>query len=115
MAYDEHLADRVRAVIGPERGLSEKQMFGGLAFLVNGNMSVAVSREGGLLLHVDTADTAALLAKPFAKPMVMRGRSMSGWLRVDAEGVRTAAQLRRWVERSVGHARSLPPKRKARR
>ena len=91
-------------------GVREQKMFGGLAFLVGGHMAVAASREGGVLLSVDRADTAALLGKPHTRPMVMRGRQMAGWLRVDPEGVRTKRQLAPWVRRGVDHVRSLPPK-----
>jgi len=111
MAYDEELAQRVRELIAPERGVTEKKMFGGLAFLIGGNMSVAVSGQGGLLLRCDPSETDALVGKPHAAPAVMRGREMDGWLRVAAEGVRSKAQLERWVARGVGYARSLPPKR----
>jgi TfoX/Sxy family transcriptional regulator of competence genes len=111
MAYDEHLAERIRELIGAEDGLTEKKMFGGLAFLINGNMSVSVSAHGGLLLRVDPEQTDALVAKPHAEPFEMRGREMQGWLRVAPEGVKTKAQLERWVERGVSYARSLPPKR----
>jgi TfoX/Sxy family transcriptional regulator of competence genes len=111
VAYDEELANRVREVIGAEQGLSEKRMFGGLAFLIDGNMSVSVSGRGGLLLRCDPAATDALVAKPSASRFEMRGREMDGWLRVAAEGVRTKTQLERWVQRSVDFARSLPPKR----
>lgn len=110
MAYDEHLASRIRELISTETALVEKRMFGGLAFLIAGHMSVAVSREGGLLLRCDPAETDALLAKPFAEPFHMRGRAMDGWLRVSAEGVRSRSQLQRWVSRSVAYVRSLPPK-----
>jgi TfoX/Sxy family transcriptional regulator of competence genes len=111
MAYDEDLANRVRELIAAQAGVTEKKMFGGLAFLVNGNMSVGVSGQGGLLVRVDPAETEALLAKPHARPFEMRGRGMQGWLRVDAEGVRTKRQLEPWVRRGVSYARSLPPKR----
>ena len=86
-------------------------MFGGLAFLVGGNMSVAASGQGGLLVRVDPEDTAALLTRPHARPFEMRGRAMQGWLRVDAQGVRTKRQLEPWVKRGVAYARSLPAKR----
>jgi hypothetical protein len=86
-------------------------MFGGLAFLIDGNMSVSASRQGGLLLRVDPAETDALLRKQHARPFEMRGRVMQGWLRVDGEGVRTKRQLERWVARGVAYARSLPSKR----
>jgi TfoX/Sxy family transcriptional regulator of competence genes len=110
MAYDEDLANRVREVIGVESGLTEKKMFGGLAFLINGNMSVGVSGQGGLMVRVDPAETDALVAKPHARPFEMRGREMQGWLRVDSEGVRTKRELEPWVRRGVTYARSLPPK-----
>jgi len=111
MAYDEDLADRIRELVGRERGLTEKKMFGGLAFLINGNMSVAASGQGGVLVRVDPDEGDRLVAKTKAEPMVMRGRSMSGWLRVPAEAVRTKPQLKRWVDLGVGYARSLPKKR----
>jgi TfoX/Sxy family transcriptional regulator of competence genes len=112
VAFDEDLANRIRELIADEDGLTEQKMFGGLAFLIGGNMSVAVSREGGLLLRVDPDETESLLAKPHAHPFVMRGRAMAGWLRVDVDGVKSKAQLERWVARGVDHARSLPPKRR---
>jgi TfoX/Sxy family transcriptional regulator of competence genes len=110
VAYDEELANRIRELVGTEDGITEKRMFGGLAFLLNGNMSVGVSHEGGLLLRVEPDETDALLTKPHARPFEMRGRSMQGWLRVDAEGVKTKRELERWVARGVKYARSLPPK-----
>ncbi len=110
MAYDEDLANRVRELISAEAAVAEKRMFGGLAFLIAGNLSVAVSSQGGLLLRCDPRETDALLAKPFATPMEMRGREMNGWLRVAADGVATKRQLERWVSRGVAYARSLPPK-----
>ena len=96
-------------------GVREQRMFGGLAFLVGGHMAVAASREGGVLLSVDRADTDVLLGKPHTRPMVMRGREMAGWLRVDPDGVRTKRQLTPWVRRGVDHARSLPPAEQQRR
>ena len=111
MAYDEELAGRIRELVVDERGLTEKKMFGGLAFLVNGNMSVAASGQGGLLVRVDPDESEALVRKPGVEMMEMRGRSMPGWLRVESGVVRTKKQLAPWVERGVGYARSLPPKR----
>ena len=111
MAYDEELADRIRAVLRDQPGLTEKRMFGGLAFLVGGNMAVAASGRGGLMVRVDPGDADALLARPHAGPFEMRGRPVRGWLRVDAEGVRTKRQLEPWVKRGVAYARSLPAKR----
>ncbi len=111
MAYDEDLANRIRELVAEEPELTEKKMFGGLAFLIGGNMSVSASGQGGLLLRVDPAQTATLVAKPHAHPFAMRGREMDGWLRVDADGVATRRQLERWVARGVEYARSLPVKR----
>ena len=111
MAYDEDLANRIRELIAAEPGVTEQKMFGGLAFLIRGHMSVAASGQGGLLVHVDPEETDALLAKPHARPFEMRGREMQGWLRVDAEGLQTKRQLEPWVKRGVAYARSLPPKR----
>jgi TfoX/Sxy family transcriptional regulator of competence genes len=110
MAYDEDLANRIRELIATEPGLTEKRMFGGLSFLIDGHMSVSVSGQGGLLLRCDPAETEELRSKPHAGPFEMRGRVMDGWLRVEAEGVRTKRQLERWVARGVSYARSLPPK-----
>jgi hypothetical protein len=111
MAYDEDLANLIRELIGAEQGVSEQPMFGGLAFLINGHMSVAASGQGGLLVRFDPEQTEELAAKPHTSPFVMRDREMNGWLRVDAEGVRTKRQLEPWVKRGVAYARSLPPKR----
>ncbi len=111
MAYDNDLANRIRELVLSEPGVTEQKMFGGLAFLINGNMSVSASGQGGLLLHVNPDETDSLLAKPHAHPFEMRGRAMQGWLRVDAEGIKTKAQLQRWVTRGVDYAKSLPKKR----
>ncbi len=111
VAYDEELADRLRKVLAGERRISERRMFGGLAFLVNGNMAIAASGQGGLLVRVHPADTAALVRKDHVKRFAMRGREMDGWIRVDAEGARTRRQLEAWARRGVAFARSLPPKR----
>jgi TfoX/Sxy family transcriptional regulator of competence genes len=110
MAYDEDLANRIRELIAGEPDVSEKKMFGGLAFLIGGNMSVSASGQGGLLIRCDPEDTDALVQTPHAARFEMRGRAMDGWLRVAPEGVETEAQLKRWVERGVAYARSLPPK-----
>lgn len=110
MAYDEHLADEIRELVAAERGIEEKRMFGGLAFLVNGNMSVAVSGQGGLLVRVPKDDLDKVLQRDHVSPMVMAGRDVRGWVRVDAAGVRTKRQLQGWVTRGVGYARTLPAK-----
>jgi len=110
VAYDEDLANRIRELVGEEAGLTEKKMFGGLAFLIGGNMAVSASGQGGLLLRVHPEETDDLLDRPYAEPFVMRGRAMQGWLRVDPNGVRTKRDLQRWVSRGVAYARSLPKK-----
>jgi TfoX/Sxy family transcriptional regulator of competence genes len=110
MAYDEDLANRVRELMAANDELTEQRMFGGLAFMIGGNMAVVVSGQGGLMVRVDRGDTEALLAKPHARAFEMRGREMQGWVRVDPEGVRTKRQLEPWVRRGVSYARSLPPK-----
>jgi TfoX/Sxy family transcriptional regulator of competence genes len=110
VAYDEELADRIRELIGSQPDLTEKKMFGGLAFLIGGNMAVAASGQGGLLVRVDPARSEKLVATTNAHPMEMRGRQMQGWLRVGAEDVRTKRQLAKWVELGTSYARSLPAK-----
>lgn len=110
MAYDEELADRVRAHVEQERGLTEKRMFGGLAFLINGHMAVSASGQGGLMVRIDPADTETLLREPNARPFEMRGREMDGWLRVDVDAEAGDDDLAPWIRRGVAYARSLPPK-----
>ena len=110
MTYDEDLADRIRELVAKEKDLTEQRMFGGLAFLIGGNMAVAASGQGGILVRVDPSASDKLVSMTTAHPMVMRGRSMDGWLRVDAEHVREKRQLAKWVERGVAYARSLPAK-----
>ena len=110
MAYDEGLATRVRDVLGDRPGLVERTMFGGLAFLLHGNMAVSASGQGGLLARIDPADSEAALARPHASLMEMGKRSMAGWIRVAPEGVRTKRDLAAWVKRSVAFAKTLPPK-----
>jgi TfoX/Sxy family transcriptional regulator of competence genes len=111
VAYDEDLANRIRELISAEADVTEKKMFGGLAFLVGGNMAVAASGQGGLMVRVDPEETDALAAKQHAGPFTMRGRAMQGWLRVGADGVKTRRQLEPWVKRGMAYARLLPPKR----
>ena len=110
MAYDEDLADRIREVTSDVDGLTEKRMFGGLAFLVNGNLAVAASGQGGLLLRVDPARSEELVDGADVRRMEMRGKEMDGWLRVRDEAVEDDAELRRWVDLGVGYAGSLAPK-----
>jgi len=111
VAYDEELASRMRELLGDEPNLTEMKMFGGLAFLIGGNMAIAASGQGGALVRVDPADSDQLVATTAAELMEMRGRQMAGWLRVDAEHLRTKDELLAWVERGVSYARSLPAKR----
>ncbi len=108
MALDEHLASRIREVVRDEAGLTEKRMFGGLAFLVDGKLAASASSQGGMLLRVDPAQTEELLAEPHVDRFEMRGRAMQGWLLVDEEAVRTDEALQQWVARGVAYARSLP-------
>jgi hypothetical protein len=110
VSFDEDLAARIREIIGGEAGLTEKRMFGGLAFLIGGNMAISASGQGGVLVRVDPAKGVELAGRTHAQVAVMRGREMPGWLRVEADGVRSRAQLQRWVEEGVGYARSLPGK-----
>ncbi len=112
MAYDEALADRIREMVGGEPLLTEQKMFGGLAFLIGGNMAVGASGQDGLLVRVDPTEFDELVATTAARPMEMRGRSMKGWLRVDSDDARTREQLARWVDLGTSYARSLPAKRK---
>ena len=112
MAYDEVLADRLREVLKDEKKLAEKKMFGGLAFLINGNMAVAASGQGGLLLRCDPEKTGEVIRPPHVVRFVMRGSEMNGWLRVDESAIRTQRQLERWVKVGADFARSLPPKSK---
>ena len=110
MAYDEELANRLREVVQDEPALTEKKMFGGLAFLVNGNVAVSASSKGGLLLRVDPAMTESLVSEPDVSRFEMRGRQMDGWLRVDASAVESDRELRRWVNLGIAYATSLAPK-----
>lgn len=110
MAYDEDLANRIRELLADESGVTERKMFGGLAFLIGGHMAVAASGQGGLMVRVEPEQTDALVAEPHARPFEMRGREIQGWLRVDDDGVGTKRELEPWVRRGVAYARSLPPK-----
>jgi TfoX/Sxy family transcriptional regulator of competence genes len=110
MAFDEDLAARMRSILSNERGVTEKRMFGGLAFLVNGNMAATASGQGGVMVRVEPSETDRLVRAAHARRVEMRGREMDGWVRVDVDGVRTKRQLETWVGRGVAYARSLPPK-----
>jgi hypothetical protein len=111
VAYDEKLAERIRGLLAHEPDIGEQKMFGGLAFLIGGNMAVAASGQGGLMVRVDPAQGETLVARTKARPMEMRGRSMSGWLRVDSDDVRQTRQLSKWVDMGASYAKSLPRKR----
>jgi TfoX/Sxy family transcriptional regulator of competence genes len=111
MAYDQELAERIRDLVAAEPGLSEQRMFGGLAFLIGGNMAVAASGQGGAMVRVDPDESDALVASTAATLMQMRGRSMRGWLRIGSEHLQTRDELAQWVQRGTTYARSLPPKR----
>ena len=110
MPYDEDLAHRLRELLAGEDAITEKKMFGGLAFLLHGNMCVSASRNGGLLVRIDPADTEAALARPHVALMEMRGRTMDGWITVAPEGLKTKRDLAAWVKRSVAFVKTLPPK-----
>jgi TfoX/Sxy family transcriptional regulator of competence genes len=110
MAYDVDLAQRIREMLVDKPDITEKKMFGGLAFLIAGNMAVAASGQGGLLVRVDPTKSDKVVATTTARPMEMRGRAMQGWLRVDADDVRTKRQLAKWVQVGTTFARSLPAK-----
>jgi TfoX/Sxy family transcriptional regulator of competence genes len=110
VAYDEELAERIRELVAGEPGVTEKKMFGGLAFLIGGNMAVAASGQGGALVRVDPAESEKLVATTNAKPMEMRGRQMQGWLRVASDDLRTKRELAKWVGLGTTYARSLPAK-----
>jgi TfoX/Sxy family transcriptional regulator of competence genes len=110
MAYDEELAGRLRQLLADESEVTEKKMFGGLAFLVRGNMAVAASGQGGVLVRVDPEQSDELVATSGARPMEMRGREMRGWLRVEPDDVRTEQELAKWVALGAAYARSLPAK-----
>ena len=110
MAYDEDLADRIRDLIDVEPGVSEQRMFGGLAFLVGGNMAVAASGQGGILVRVEPAESGRLVETTAAEEMVMRGRAMKGWLRLTSDDVEGDEELAEWVEKGASFARTLPSK-----
>ncbi len=110
MAYDHELADRLREALQDESGLTERRMFGGLAFLIHGNMAVAASGQGGMMVRIDPTQAESLVSEPHVRRFEMRGRQMDGWLRVASDALDTDDDLRRWVSHGVTYARSLPPK-----
>jgi TfoX/Sxy family transcriptional regulator of competence genes len=110
VAYDDELAERVREVIGAEPGMTEKRMFGGLGFLLYGNLAVSASSQGGLLVRIDPNEAESLTSNPHVRRFEMRGREMAGWLHVEAEALASDDELRRWVDKGVTYAQSLPAK-----
>lgn len=110
MAYDLDLADRTRAALEGTPALTERKMFGGLAFLLHGHMAVVVSGQGGLMVRTDPDEAELLLTGPGVSQVEMRGRPMSGWVRVDADRLAEAPALAAWIERGLTFAGSLPPK-----
>jgi hypothetical protein len=111
VAFDEKLADRMRTIIGSEVGLTEKRMFGGLAFMINGNMAISASGQGGLLVRVEPSETAELVTQAHVSRFAMGGREMDGWIHVESAAVESDSELERWIGRGVSYARSLPAKR----
>lgn len=109
MAHDEHLAERIRALLEPVHDVTEKRMFGGLAFLVGGRMAIAAGSDGGLLARIDPSETDSLCLDPGVEPAVMGGRTMTGWLFVDGAAVSENDALADWVQRGVAIAAALPP------
>ena len=112
MAYDLELAARIRRALASREGIEEKTMFGGLSFLVGGNMAVGASGQGGMLLRADPAKSDELTSHPGVERAVMQGRVMDGWLRVADEAIATDEDLDRWVRAGVDYAASLPPKKR---
>lgn len=110
MAYDEKLAQRLRSLLASQRDVAEKKMFGGLGFLVRGNMCVSASGRGGMLVRIDPGDSEEALARPHAKLMKMGGRTMNGWIIVGAAGLKNDGDLRGWVNRALAYVKTLPPK-----
>ena len=109
MAYDEKLASRIRAILKGTRGLEEKKLFGGVGFLLNGNMACGVHKDS-LIVRIKPGDTAAALRRPHVRPFDLSGRPMQGWILVSAEGCKTPSSLANWVNLSVTFAKSLPRK-----
>jgi hypothetical protein len=110
MTYDEDLAARLRDELAGEPGLTERRMFGGLAFLLGGHMAVAASGQGGLMVRVPPERSEELVAGSAAEPMVMKGRPMAGWLVLPTDAVTDDAELARWVAVGRDFVRTLPPK-----
>ena len=110
MPYDEKLAQRIRTLLAKERNVTEKKMFGGLGFLVRGNMCVSASGKGGMLVRIDPEESDKAISRPHATLMKMGGRTMAGWIRVDAAGFKSERQLESWVNRALEYVKTLPAK-----
>lgn len=110
MAFDEQLAEDLRMFAANEHGISERRMFGGIGFLINGNLAVSASAEGGLLLRVDPEEAAELILRPRARRCIMRGKEMRGWIRVDVDSDAEQSMIEAWARIGFAYARSLPPK-----
>jgi len=109
MAFDELLAERIRKTLGRRKGLAEKKMFGGVAFLLNGNMSVGVHKSD-LIVRLAPEDTEAILSQSHTRPFDLTGRPMKGWILVESQGLKTDAQLGKWLQLATEYAGSLPAK-----
>jgi TfoX/Sxy family transcriptional regulator of competence genes len=110
MPYDEKLAERLRTLLAKERNVTEKKMFGGIGFIVRGNMCVSASGKGGILVRIDPEESDAAIARPHATLMEMGGRKMAGWIRVDAAGLKSERELESWVRRALEYVKTLPAK-----
>jgi TfoX/Sxy family transcriptional regulator of competence genes len=110
VAYDEKLAQRIRSILAKEPGLSERKMFGGIGFMVHGNMAVAANSKGGVMVRVDPEHGRELLEDPRYQPMEMRGRMMHGWLHIEPDAVASEESLREVVRHGLDYVRTLPPK-----
>ncbi|HVH66408.1 MAG TPA: TfoX/Sxy family protein [Gemmatimonadales bacterium] len=109
MAFDERLAERIRGSLGRRKGLAEKKMFGGIAFLLNGNMCVGV-HKADLIVRLALEETDGALAEPHTRRFDLTGRPMQGWILVEPAGLKTEAKLSKWVEMAAKYAGSLPAK-----
>ncbi|WP_433606761.1 TfoX/Sxy family protein [Dactylosporangium sp. CA-139114] len=108
MAFDEHLAARVRKIVTEQPGVTEQRMFGGLAWLVHGHIAVVARHDGGLMVRVARPDHEAMLAEPGAATTTMRGRPLRGWITVAEHACATRSDLTTWVRRGLTHALTLP-------
>jgi TfoX/Sxy family transcriptional regulator of competence genes len=111
MPYDQQLAERVRELVAPRDGVTEKKMFGGIGWMLNGNMAVGVMSSGGLIVRVEPEETEALIAQPHVNTFGREGaRPMKGFVVVDADTIEDDATLADWVDRGAARAMAMPPK-----